>query len=1152
MARTQAQAFRPSLLIGVGGAGASIAQNVYARALRAGIVAKGRIRVLTFDTDDNDTRRLGDLDQRQKIRFSEARTIDDLLDRYPEVERDWFVVPRSSLPMELRKMTLLDGAGQVRMLTRLALHDACRRGMIEDRIGAAISELGRHDNREGFDGQVNTMMVGSLAGATGSGSFLQIAALINDIAVKRNVETSIFGLFIMPDVFVRSGVLPLGQIPNILANGYAALKEFHAATIKATDRQGRFDFDFEFAPGKHLGAGDIPFDSLTLIDFEDMSGGNLGRSIPAYRRLAERAAFTLLFTPVGGKVDSVTVNDVRSSLSAAGRSTHNRIAGIGLCALVYPHADIVDYLSRQLATEVLEGDWMRLDRQFDARLRRFREQRNAGNMTVTEPQQAMAYLDDLKQLAITDQVSFFREIYDKLNPEVRTDADAAPVVMPLHETYLDAFERHVKTVFWGGEEEADILRRPSADPSQFAGKASLIEEVRRRENRLDNDLRLLDQSLVNRPNDIVVNLFSMADDLGEADWRDHHLQSYIIHGGPHLVQSRAFLFAARLAVEKRLAALSSDDIRKRLFKLANVFDSERGASPDRRGTPVTLQLANAIAARGVLGRLVRGGSGKFVESYVGYYNASLRTLRQFADDSLMEKAYRLLLAEIDEVIGLGNGLFKEIDGMIGVIRATTEDGAVMHERAGIQENVLYVCASRRDKLGMWEEVQSAIAGQRLGADVNQVLAGHLYAAARRNRVNREDGGLQELRNLFREAVVDGFARQKIVEDYASVHDLSLVGAVRKQVGFAEKSERRKGEIDEKTAFADELRRYVGLAERQSEVLLTLTTPSDGQAIRFWAFHPSLREEMSVFADVDQLINPSGQGNQPLEEPEFSKAEMISVTLRVNLELAHLAKLSPPYRADGSAAPERAGRYYDEYQAMVDELIDAAAGNRPARTITPHVHRDWHKPGLLPEISEAETRRHVVNINRAFAAGLAFGLLRLIVNHDHRVAEVRTVGQVAKGGVSVVVAASHDLYGVLEGFERHPEAVRGCLGFLDELFARLEQVVDRSPLEQAANAENLARILSMAEMRTDENRRDSRVAEVVAGYARLIHDLVSASEPTLPARIQFDRAEEMLGRAGEAAVKLVASYGTSRENLDVMQTVFARGLENWREATGFLK
>ena len=63
---SDANSFRPSLLIGIGGTGSRIAQSVFSRAKRNGLVNSGRVKVLSFDTDDNDTRRLGELSSDQK------------------------------------------------------------------------------------------------------------------------------------------------------------------------------------------------------------------------------------------------------------------------------------------------------------------------------------------------------------------------------------------------------------------------------------------------------------------------------------------------------------------------------------------------------------------------------------------------------------------------------------------------------------------------------------------------------------------------------------------------------------------------------------------------------------------------------------------------------------------------------------------------------------------------------------------------------------------------------------------------------------------------------------------------------------------------------------------------------------------------------
>ena len=77
------QVFRPTLLVGLGGTGCRIAENVYARALATGAGLQGRIQVIGFDTDENDMRRRSGLGDRQRVRFSSNFTVEELLDRFP-------------------------------------------------------------------------------------------------------------------------------------------------------------------------------------------------------------------------------------------------------------------------------------------------------------------------------------------------------------------------------------------------------------------------------------------------------------------------------------------------------------------------------------------------------------------------------------------------------------------------------------------------------------------------------------------------------------------------------------------------------------------------------------------------------------------------------------------------------------------------------------------------------------------------------------------------------------------------------------------------------------------------------------------------------------------------------------------------------------
>ena len=595
--------------------------------------------------------------------------------------------------------------------------------------------------------------------------------------------------------------------------------------------------------------------------------------------------------------------------------------------------------------------------------------------------------------------------------------------------------------FWNTEDLVEIHERKPADPDQFASSEALAETVRRLEYRLDGDLRQIDVALANRPTDILINLLTTADDVGEADWRDHHLQTFLIRSGPHLVRSRAFLYALRRLVAERLAALRPDETRKRLYRLATTFDPERGADPTTRGTPRIMALASDMARRGALGRLIKGGAAKFVEQYVTYYNGSIRTLQAFAEERARQRIYESLLEEIDEQQRVLTGLFLEVEGSLERLNQTIHDDELRHQPGTMTENTLHVCADALSKRALWEELRDASGGQRLGPEANKALARQVYAKARRNRRARKPEGLQDLRDLFWKTVVEDFAVRRVREDYRAVHVMSVMGAIAKECELTGQD------------VAARLRELVRIVERQSEPMVTLTSPTDGQAVRFWALSPKLREDMQPYGDVDLLLNPAGQGTQPVEEPEFSETELLCVSLQVNLELAHLAKLSPPVAGNGSVAPDRAGRYFNGYQRMVDELIDAAGAGRVAHTFTPHIHRDWHKPGILPEIAEGVTRHLVRDVNRAIMAALVSGALRFDQSHGQRIAEVSTVGRVPTGSISLVIANSHDVFETVRAFERHPEAVRACLNLWQHEMQRLSRVADarESPLAQALEA-----------------------------------------------------------------------------------------------------
>ena len=309
--------FRPTLLVGVGGTGCEIVERVYTQALGTEIGRTGKIVVMGFDTDDNDMRRLNAIERVNRIRFSSPETVGEMTRKYRELIAPWFFDPPDALPEGIKKMTLFDGAAQIRMFTHLGLFTQLTSGTIPQRIGNALASLGRYDNADSYDGVVNVMMVGSLAGATGSGSFIQLALLIQREARSRGVQADVRGLFLMPDVYVYGASLPVTQIPNVLSNGYASLRELNAVNSLASGETDAANLQYEYAPGHLVGQGDFPFYSVTLMDFETSGGGSLGQSVDSYKSMAKRAVYQQIFSPIGGRVRSIETNDARAKFAAA-------------------------------------------------------------------------------------------------------------------------------------------------------------------------------------------------------------------------------------------------------------------------------------------------------------------------------------------------------------------------------------------------------------------------------------------------------------------------------------------------------------------------------------------------------------------------------------------------------------------------------------------------------------------------------------------------------------------------------------------------------------------------------------------------------------------------------------------------------------------
>ena len=285
---------KATLFIGIGGTGMEIMMRVRRRLLQSNWGSAGDKRRIdsltdfplakflhidldagaTKDSDHTnvDTDPLAELvtfqqDERifEKLDHTKYLADEGMLARYPHIK---FWLPKA----DLSKFDLSHGAGQVRAISRLFFFDQFDTisQKIKDKLGtlaidavdtAKLDKFG-FDKTEAF----RIVILGSFAGGTGSGCFLDMGWLAKAIAATEFTggrSCKVEMMYLLPTLFKES---------RTLANGYASLLELEAAmTLALTDKY----VDHWNPNNEALSPGAVPpFDDVFLIDSKNI--GNLG------------------------------------------------------------------------------------------------------------------------------------------------------------------------------------------------------------------------------------------------------------------------------------------------------------------------------------------------------------------------------------------------------------------------------------------------------------------------------------------------------------------------------------------------------------------------------------------------------------------------------------------------------------------------------------------------------------------------------------------------------------------------------------------------------------------------------------------------------------------------------------------------------------
>lgn len=368
------------LFIGLGGTGGNTLRLLYKR---MNDEQRRNARYVYIDTDQND---INDMREEgiRAFAISSADTVGQVANALGREVFDW-------LPSSLREAKFLNsdiskGASQCRFKSRLCFARFLSSGASD------LQNLLVEMTPPGFateNNRLRVVIVSSIAGGTGAGTFIQMALYIRKFFRDLKQSAEIIGILSCPDLYRNLAKNDTERV-SMYANAYAAIRELNAMNL-ATNPTSDPLAPEEGANGNqrgtvgHLqGYGDNihmklrsksegvlfdstdadfrldesakPFDLIYFVDKANERGGIL-RDIHEYYRVMADIAFTRLYSPLNGIIESGESNELRNHIMVP-----TAIYGsAGYAQIKYPYDEIVHYLAERKLLDELDARWQYLD-----------------------------------------------------------------------------------------------------------------------------------------------------------------------------------------------------------------------------------------------------------------------------------------------------------------------------------------------------------------------------------------------------------------------------------------------------------------------------------------------------------------------------------------------------------------------------------------------------------------------------------------------------------------------------------------------------------------------------------------------------------------------------------------------------------------------
>lgn len=358
------------LLIGVGGTGSRAANIFFKKYKELGNHKGNHVTALVFDTDAGDIK---SIDSATSVVMADVASVGTICDRLGHrILREWFPCDDPAVCAQ----EMLRGASQWRKKSYLAFLNLMNKPIERSKFTKALERMVANPG-----GGCEIYVISSVAGGTGSGSFIPIALYAKRyLREKLGKDPIVNAMIALPEIYADA------QTPEnrtkIYANAYAILRELNAINLVARNyNAGRADQKkapikfrighpddpnvgvlFDASDKRYWTPEAAPFSQVFLLDRIPGVDG-----IEAHDIILANSLYTILCTDIGSQFDSEFSN--HELLRSQNNGSNAIYAGISTSQIKFPTDTILDYIAHEKALEACDKEWMLLHRKVEKKIR---------------------------------------------------------------------------------------------------------------------------------------------------------------------------------------------------------------------------------------------------------------------------------------------------------------------------------------------------------------------------------------------------------------------------------------------------------------------------------------------------------------------------------------------------------------------------------------------------------------------------------------------------------------------------------------------------------------------------------------------------------------------------------------------------------------